>query len=66
MQYSGNKDIASIVRRLVRHGWQFSRGNRHDKLKAPDGRLVIVPCTPSDSRAVHNFMADIRRHHVSY
>ncbi|MEQ9326098.1 MAG: hypothetical protein RJQ21_02240 [Rhodospirillales bacterium] len=65
MHYSNNKDIARIVRNQVRDGWLFKRGRRHGQLIAPDGRRVIVPCTPSDNRTVLNFLGDIRRNHGS-
>lgn len=63
MHYSKNKDIAKIVRIRVRTGWSFRRGKKHGKLVAPDGRFVIVPSTPSDGRAVRNFLGDLRRRH---
>lgn len=63
MHYSKNKDIAKIVRIRVRAGWSFRRGKKHGKLVAPDGRFVIVPSTPSDGRAVWNFLGDLRRCH---
>lgn len=63
MYYSNNKDIAKIVRTFVRDGWRFCRGKKHGKLVAPDGRCVIVPSTPSDGRAVYNFLGDLRRSH---
>ncbi len=63
MYYSKNKDIAKIVRTHVRNGWYFRRGKKHGKLVAPGGRYVIVPSTPSDGRAVYNFLGDLRRCH---
>ena len=61
MHYSKNKDIAKIVRMYIRIGWRFSRAKKHGKLVSPDGRIVVVPCTPGDGRAVLNFSADLRR-----
>lgn len=61
MKYSKDKNIATVVRKLVRHGWQYHMGGRHGKLVSPTGRKMPVPCTPSDHRAVHNFKRDIRK-----
>lgn len=60
MRYSNDKDIASLVRRLIHDGWKYHSGGRHGKLTSPAGRWIPVPCTPSDHRALHNFKRDIR------
>lgn len=59
--YSNNKDLAKVVKQCVRVGWSFRRRKRHGKLVAPNGKWVIVPCTPSDRRALKNFLGDLRR-----
>ena len=66
MKYSNDKDIARLVRRLVREsaGWYFLKGKRHGKLVAPNGKKIPVPCTPSDRRAFDNFKWSVR--HVYY
>jgi len=63
LSYSKNKEIAKIVRMYVRDGWQYHKGRKHGKLKAPSGKVIVVPCTPSDRRAALNFVADLRRCH---
>jgi hypothetical protein len=61
MHYSNDKNIASLVRSLVRAGWRYQMGGRHGKLISPAGRRLPVPGTPSDFRAFDNFERDIRR-----
>lgn len=63
MYYSKSKDISKIVKKYVKSGWYFQHGKKHGKLFAPDGSIVIVPSTPSDGRAVYNFLREVRRCH---
>lgn len=43
-------------------GWEVSRTRRgHLKMKSPNGNVVFHSGTPSDWRAVHNFVAKLRR-----
>lgn len=35
-RYSASKEINTLVRQLVRDGWQFQRGGQHGKLYAPN------------------------------
>jgi len=61
MTYSQDRQVADIVRQLVAKGWRYSRGRKHGKLVAPNGRMLAVPGTPSDWRAGLNFERDARR-----
>jgi len=61
MKYSKDKDIAALVRGLIREGWRCHMGGRHGKLTSPEGRWITVPCTPSDHRALRNFKRDLRK-----
>ena len=61
MKYSQDKKVADIVRHLVAKGWRYSRGRKHGKLVAPNGRMLAVPGTPSDWRDGLNFERDARR-----
>lgn len=61
MRYSTDKDIQTLITRLLRSGWQFEKG-RHGKLRPPVGTgFVTVPSTPSDRRSFQNLRRDIRR-----
>lgn len=61
-RYSTSKEINTLVRQLVRDGWQFKRGGQHGKLYAPNSAACLsVPSTPSDQRAFLNFRQDVRR-----
>lgn len=61
LRYSNNKEIAALVRTLVKKGWQYMNGKKHGQLIAPNGRKLAVPGTPSDRRASMNFQRDVRR-----
>lgn len=61
MKYSTCKDFDLLIRQLVRKGWSFSHGTKHDKLRSPQGRMITVARSPSDHRAVHNLRRDIRQ-----
>lgn len=62
MKYCRSQEIDTLVTDLVRQGWQFSRGRKHGRLRAPEGRgALTVPGTPSDRRAWMNFRRDVRR-----
>ena len=47
MHYSKDKNIASLVRNLVRTGWRYQMGGRHGKVISPAGHRIPVPCTPN-------------------
>jgi hypothetical protein len=61
MRYSNNKEVADLVRALVKKGWRYMNGKKHGRIIAPDGRKLAVPGTPSDWRASMNFQQDVRR-----
>lgn len=61
MRYSTNKDLNRFICDLVRRGWAFTHGGKHDHLKAPNGRLLVISKTPSDGRSLKNAMRDARR-----
>ena len=61
MKYCKVPEIDALVAQLVRSGWQFCRGGRHGKLRAPQGSYALtVPISPSDRRAWLNFRRDVR------
>ncbi|WP_445772139.1 hypothetical protein [Rheinheimera sp.] len=60
-KYSNDKNINTLVHRLLKQNrWQIRQG-RHPVLIAPTGRRLAVPGTPSDRRAFLNFKHDVRR-----
>lgn len=62
MKYSKNKTIDAIVRKLLKLGWIVKSRNVHVKLFHQEkGVTLMVPGSPSDGRAVLNFMADVKR-----
>lgn len=61
MKYSSDKHIATYIRQLIRDGWNYQRGRRHGRLVSPNGRTVILPCTPSDIRTYQNLRQQVRR-----
>lgn len=61
MRYSNDKEIQTLVSRLVRAGWRYENG-RHGKLRPPCGKgFITIPKTPSDWRAFRNLIRDINR-----
>lgn len=61
MRYCQHKELNSLLASLVRQGWRFQRGGKHNKLWSPNGRLLVVPKTPSDWRAIRNLASQSRR-----
>lgn len=62
MKYSKNKEIHKLVRALLNFGWTIKSKNSHLKLWHEDQKkMLMVPQTPSDGRAVLNFFADVKR-----
>lgn len=61
MRYSQDKNINTVVKDLIDVGWKAVKKKRHWQLMSPIGRVLTVPSTPSDIRAVKNFICDVRR-----
>ena len=59
--FSNNKEISELVRLEVKLGAAFTKGRKHGKLRLSNGRLIIVPCSPSDFRAEKNFKCELMR-----
>jgi hypothetical protein len=61
-RYSTDSYINDIVKQLVKEGWRYKQGGKHGKVIAPQrAAILIVPTSPSDWRASHQFRADLRR-----
>lgn len=58
--YCADKDINKLVRALVRDGAVFAPGRKHGKLRLTSGKLVILPKSPSDHRAILNIAKEVR------
>ena len=50
-----------MVKDLIKDGWTPIKKTKHWKIKSEEGAMLTIPHTPSDSRAIMNFKADIRR-----
>lgn len=62
MKYSTRKDLNTVVQALVRDGWIYFRGGKHGRLRHPSGKPTLtVAGSPSDRRAVDNFLHDVKR-----
>jgi hypothetical protein len=60
-------DWGDLITAAVRQGWRAEPGTRHLRLLAPDGQgVVTIAGTPSDWRAIHNTVAQLRRHGFSW
>lgn len=60
MRYSSDKDFNHHIKRLVKQGWLFKKRRKHNQIVAPSGQSVTFSKTPSDHRALKNFINDIR------
>ncbi len=58
-KFSSNKEINKFVRNLLKKGWRYRSGKKHDILIAPNNRRCPIPSSPSDYRALQNFYQDI-------
>lgn len=55
-----SKEMTVLVRLAIRQGYTATRtGSGHVKVTGPDGRIVIVPSSPSGRRA--NTVQGLRR-----
>jgi hypothetical protein len=61
MRYSACKECQPFIAALVKAGWRFSHGGKHDKLYSPAGKLLVVSRSPSDWRTLRNLRAEYRR-----
>lgn len=59
MRYSSNKDLDALIRAAIADGYKFRHGSKHDQLRTPSGRLVVIPRTPSDWRSIKNVRRDL-------
>lgn len=59
---SSKKDVEQLIRRLEDHGCTVVRTKRgHWRVLIPGGGLYFMAASPSDSRAVANAIAGLRR-----
>lgn len=62
MRFTSDKDMDRHIRELVRNGWRWVRGRKHNRLIPPTGGgVVIVATSPSDYRTLLNFLRDVRQ-----
>ena len=61
---SAKKDFDQVLKKAERQGFRIERTGKGGKVKiyCPDGGIVFASATPSDSRAVRNLEADLKRH----
>ncbi len=61
-RYSTDKEINSIVRRLLRADWSLKHGRKHHRLVHLDGRRSLtISCTPSDKNAARGLLRDLKK-----
>ena len=58
---SFEKDIKSIIRSLTEKGFLIKKGKKHFKVSMNGKLQICFSSTPSDSHAIQNILADIRR-----
>ena len=68
-RYNRNKDMDKYIRSLLTRGWVYISDNKHHKLEAPSGALVIFPTSTRPgvySRALQNIKARVKRAEGGY
>lgn len=56
-------EYGPLVEAAIAAGWTLERtGSNHLKLKAPDGKIVFLPSSPSDWRGAKNARSLLRRY----
>lgn len=56
------KEVRPIAKRAKRQGWRiFGTKNGHNMWVSPEGRKVYTSATPSDSRAIKNFLSQLKK-----
>lgn len=59
---AARKVLRPLLRELLAQGWSLSlTGSNHIRAMSPSGELVFMPLTPSDGRAIHNMLPQLRR-----
>ncbi len=61
-RFSTDKEINSIVRKLLRSEWSYKQGRKHGRLLHSDGkRSLTISCTPSDKNAARGLLRDLKK-----
>jgi len=55
------KDARKAVREALRDGFALEHGGRHTKLRCPDGHVIAISVSASDTCAAKNIVRDIVR-----
>lgn len=62
INYCSDKDVNTFIAKLVREqGWLFTKGKKHGKLTAPNGRMVTYSVSPSCPFVLHKIRKDCDR-----
>lgn len=56
------KDLNDLQKKAVAQGWEITlrKNSGHYKWIAPSGKFVFTSSTPSDWRAIHKIIKDLR------
>jgi hypothetical protein len=55
------KDLKRLLNPYLKSGWTLEHGRKHMKMKAPNGRLVVISNTASCPFYLKHVEADLRR-----
>jgi predicted RNA binding protein YcfA (HicA-like mRNA interferase family) len=59
---SGKKDMQQLAKKAERQGWTIViTGGSHMKWTSPAGEKVFSSYSPSDHRAIHNTIKELRK-----
>lgn len=56
-----DRGVREVISEARRQGWTDETNKGHTKLRAPNGRLVVISTTPRDPRTLMNVISDMRR-----
>lgn len=63
---ANKNEFRDLMRAAEKAGWKIEQGRAgHLKWKSPTGQMVVSSATPSDSRAIKNHLALMRRYGYS-
>ncbi|WP_018650749.1 hypothetical protein [Actinobacillus capsulatus] len=58
-RFSKDSKINNLAFSLLKIGWKYRKGKKHNVLISPNNKRIAIPSTPSDCKAFLNFNRSI-------